>query len=34
VHPGESFAAHAWVEHDSAPLLDPGEFASKRLATL
>jgi len=34
VRPGESFAAHAWVEHDSSPLLDPGEFASRRLATL
>ena len=34
VRPGESFAAHAWVEHDSAPLLDPGDFASRRLATL
>lgn len=34
VRPGESFAAHAWVEHQSAPLLDPGEFASRRLATL
>jgi hypothetical protein len=34
VRPGESFAAHAWVEHDSAALLDPGEFESRRLATL
>lgn len=34
VRPGEAFAAHAWVEHDSAPLLDPGEFASRRLAEL
>ena len=34
VRPGESFAAHAWVELDSVPLLDPGEFASRRLATL
>jgi transglutaminase superfamily protein len=24
VRPGERFAAHAWVEHDDAPLLDPG----------
>jgi hypothetical protein len=34
VQPGETFAAHAWVEHDTAPLLDPGEFASRRLTTL
>ena len=34
VRPGESFAAHAWVEHDSAALLSPGEFESRRLATL
>lgn len=34
VRPGESFAAHAWVEHDSTPLLDPGDFESRRLAEL
>jgi hypothetical protein len=34
VQPGESFAAHAWVEHDAAPLLDPGDFASRRLTSL
>jgi hypothetical protein len=34
VHPGESFAAHAWLEHDSVPLLDPAGFQSRRLATL
>ena len=34
VRPGEGFAAHAWVEHGSAPLLDPGENEFQRLAAL
>jgi hypothetical protein len=28
------FAAHAWVEHDSQPVLDPGEESYGRLVEL
>lgn len=34
VNPGESLAAHAWVEVGGHPVLDPGEFAQRRLAEL
>lgn len=28
------FAAHAWVEHDGHPVLDPGEYSQGRLVEL
>jgi hypothetical protein len=34
VRPGERFAAHAWLEHDGAPLLPPDMPESGRLTTL
>jgi len=34
VHPGERFAAHAWVEHDGAALLPTGGSAFDELVTL
>jgi len=34
VRPGESFAAHAWLEHEGAALLPPDAPASERLVTL
>lgn len=34
VRPGESFAAHAWVEHDGVPLLPPGSERFEELVTL
>ena len=34
VHPGEEFAAHAWVEHDGAALIEPGGPPLERLAEL
>ena len=30
----EDFAAHAWVEWEGEPLLDPGDHTNARLATL
>jgi hypothetical protein len=30
----EDFAAHAWVEWEGEPLLDPGDLRNARLATL
>jgi hypothetical protein len=34
VQPGESFAAHSWVERDGEILLDPGTEQFARLVTL
>ena len=34
VNSPEDFAAHAWVEWEGEPLLDPGDHESARLATL
>jgi hypothetical protein len=34
VKAGESFAAHAWVEYDGAPLLPPGTEGFEELVTL
>jgi hypothetical protein len=34
VQPGESFAAHAWVELDGAPLLEAGVAGDGRLVEL
>lgn len=34
VRPGESFAAHAWVEHGDEPLLPAGAPAFEQLVTL
>jgi hypothetical protein len=34
VHPGERLAAHAWVEHDGTPLIEPGRPPLERLAEL
>jgi len=34
VHPGERFAAHAWVEHDGAALLPTGGSDFDELVTL
>jgi Transglutaminase-like superfamily len=34
VEPGESFGAHAWVEHAGAPLLSPGVGGFEELVTL
>lgn len=34
VRRGETFMAHAWVEHGALPLLDPGEREFERLAEL
>jgi transglutaminase superfamily protein len=34
VRSGESFEAHAWVEHAGAPLLHPGDPGFRRLAEL
>ena len=34
VHPGETLAAHAWVEHDGAALIEPGRPPLERLAEL
>jgi hypothetical protein len=34
VRPGESFAAHAWVERDGQPLLQPGAPSFEELVTL
>ncbi len=34
VHPGEQLAAHAWVEHDGAALLEPGRPPLERLTQL
>jgi hypothetical protein len=34
VHPGEKLAAHAWVEHEGAALLEPGQPPLERLTEL
>ncbi len=34
VHPGETLAAHAWVEYEGIALLEPGEPPLERLAEL
>lgn len=34
VHPGEQLAAHAWVEYDGKPLLEPAEPPLQRLTEL
>ena len=34
VRPGESFAAHAWVEHDGEPLLPPQAPSFEQLVLL
>jgi hypothetical protein len=34
VRTGEEFGAHAWVEYDGEPLLEPGESGSGRLLEL
>jgi hypothetical protein len=34
VHPGEQLAAHAWVEHDGAALIQPGRPPLERLTEL
>jgi hypothetical protein len=34
VHPGERFAAHAWLEHDGAALLPAGGSDFDELVTL
>jgi hypothetical protein len=34
VHPGERLAAHAWVEYESLPLLEPGAPPLERLTEL
>jgi hypothetical protein len=34
VYPGEELAAHAWVEHDGAALIEPGRPPLERLAEL
>ena len=34
VRPAETFAAHAWVEHDGQPLLPPGTESFQELVTL
>jgi hypothetical protein len=34
VVPGERFAAHAWVEHEGAPLLPPGTGEFQELVQL
>lgn len=34
VRPAETFAAHAWVEHDGQPLLPPGLESFEELVTL
>ena len=34
VHPGETFGAHAWLEHEGAALLPPEPAESGRLTTL
>jgi hypothetical protein len=34
VHPGEQLAAHAWVEHDGAALIEPGRPPLERLTEL
>lgn len=34
VHPGETFAAHAWVEREGRALLDPGGSEFERLTEM
>jgi hypothetical protein len=34
VNPGETLAAHAWVEVAGRPVLHPGDFGDRRLAEL
>ncbi len=34
VRPGETLAAHAWIEHDGQPLLEPGYPPLERLVEL
>jgi hypothetical protein len=34
VRPGESFAAHAWVEYDGQPLLEPADDRFGRLVEM
>jgi hypothetical protein len=34
VKPGETLAAHAWVEHDGVPLLPPGSEGFAELLSL